>query len=220
MVKNVKGHLKKHHVQAVAKVHVELSDFLQTYRNVPHSTTNQAPAHLVLAQAPRTHLAMILPNVANRVKQQLISNPTQTKVRKFACGDCVMVRDFRPTTALKWQKGTIIKVMGELTYKVDCDGHLRQVHVDHLIPATSMMPTREMTADKDNSQVASGSSDPAITNISLLEIPPAESPNLPVDSPKPRFTAQYYSCSNSMQIYTRPQETATTNRGTNLTFST
>ena len=113
--------------------------------------------------------------------------------------------------------------MGELTYKVDCDGHLRQVHVDHLIPATSMMPTREMTAAKDNSQVASGSSDsviPAITDTSLLEIPPAESPNLPVDSPKLHFTAQYYSCSNSMQIYTRPQETATTNRGTNLTFST
>ena len=188
MVKNVKCHLKKHHVQAVANVHQELSDFLRMYRNVPHSTTNQAPAHLVLAQAPRTHLAMILPNVANRVKQQLGSNPTQIKVRKFACGDCVMVRDFRPTSNLKWQKGTIIEVIGELTYKVDCDGHLRQVHVDHLIPATSMMPTQDMTVSKDNSQVASGSSDlviPAVNDTSLLEIPPAESPNLPVHSPNP-----------------------------------
>ena len=188
MVKNVKCHLKKHHVQAVANVHQEISDFLRAYRNVPHSTTNQAPAHLVLAQALRTHLAMILPNVANQVKQQLGSNPTQTKVQKFACGDCVMVRDFRPASKLKWQKGTIIKVIGELTYKVDCDGHLHQVYVDHLIPATSMMPTQDMTASKDNSRVASGSSDsviPAVTDISLLEIPPVESPNLPVDSPNP-----------------------------------
>ena len=188
MVKNVKCHLKKHHVQAVANVHQELSDFLRTYRNVPHTTTNQAPAHLVLAQAPRTHLAMILPNVANWVKQQLVSNPTQIKVRKFACGDCIMVRDFRPTSNLKWQKGTIVKVIGELTYKVDCDGHLRQVHVDYLIPATSMMPTQDMTVSKENSQVASGSSDlviPAVNDTSLLEIPPAESPNLPVHSPNP-----------------------------------
>ena len=96
MVKNVKCHLKKHHVQAVANVHQKLSYFLRTYRNVPHS---------VLAQAPRTHLAMILPNVANRVKQQLGSNPTQIKVRKFACRDCIMVWDFQPTSNLKWQKG-------------------------------------------------------------------------------------------------------------------
>ena len=51
-----------------------------------------------------------------------------------------------------------------------------------------MMPTQDMTTSKDNSQVASGSSDsiiPAVTDTSLLEIPPAESPNLPVDSPNP-----------------------------------
>ena len=99
-----------------------------------------------------------------------------------------MVWDFWPTSNLKWQKGTIVKVIGELTYKVDCDGHLRQVHVDHLIPATSMMPIQDMTASKDNLQVASSSSDlviPAVNDTSLLEIPPAESPNLPVHSPNP-----------------------------------
>lgn len=122
------------------------------------------------------------------MKQQLIPNPTQTKVRKFALGDQVMVRDFRPTSKVKWQKGIIIKVIGELTYKVDCDGHLCQVHVDHLIPATSTMLTQDMTAPKDNSQVASGSSDsvtPAVTDSSLLEITPAEPTNLTVDFPNP-----------------------------------
>ena len=51
MVKTVKCHLKKHHVQAVIIVHQELSDFVWTYCNVPHSTTNLALAHLMLAQA-------------------------------------------------------------------------------------------------------------------------------------------------------------------------
>ena len=188
MVKTVKCHLKKHHVQAVTNVHQELADFLRTYRNVPHSTTNLAPAHLMLAQAPRTHLAMTLPNVANRVKKQLVSNPTQTKVRQFACGDSVMVRDFRPNSNVKWQKGTITKVIGELTYEVDCGGHQRQVHVDHLITAATTIPTQGMTAQGDKSQVISGSSDPVIpvvTDSSLLETPPAESPNFPVDSSNP-----------------------------------
>ena len=114
-----------------------MSAFLCTYRNVPHSTTHLAPAHLVLAKAPCTHLAMTSPNVASHVKQQLVPSPSNTgsKVRKFVCGDSVMVRNFRPTSALKWQRGTVIKVHGELTYQVNCEGHQRQVHVDHLLLA-------------------------------------------------------------------------------------
>lgn len=45
-----------------------------------------------------------------------------------------------------------------------------------------------MTAQGDKSQVISGSSDPVIpvvTDSSLLETPPAESPNFPVDSSNP-----------------------------------
>ena len=100
MVKNVKYHLKKQG-QVISNVHQQVADFLRTYRNVLHSTTNLTPAHLMLAQAPRTHLAMTLPHVANRVKQQLIPKPIQTQVHKFTCGDHVMVRDFRPTLE-KW----------------------------------------------------------------------------------------------------------------------
>ena len=118
----MKYHLKKHG-QAISNVHQQVADFLRTYRNVLHSTTNLTSAHLI-AQALRTHLAMTLPHVANRVKQQLIPKPIQTQVRKFACGDHVMVRDFRPTSLEKWQKGTIIKILGGLSYQVDCGGHV------------------------------------------------------------------------------------------------
>jgi len=137
MVKNVKCHLKKHHAQASANFQLELSDFLRTYRNVPHSTTNLAQAHLMLTKATCTHLAMTLPSVAQRLKQYLLPNLSQTlpRLHKFACGDSVMVRDFRPTSPFKWQRGTIVKVQGDLTYQVDCEGHQREVHIDHLIPA-------------------------------------------------------------------------------------
>ena len=36
---------------------------------------------------------------------------------------------------IKWQQGTITAICGELTYEVDCEGHQRHVHIDHLLPA-------------------------------------------------------------------------------------
>ena len=182
MVKNVKYHLKKHG-QVTTNVHQQVADFLRTYRNVPHSTTNLTPAQLMLAQVPHTHLAMTLPHVGNRVKQQLIPKPTQTKVRKFVCGDHVMVRDFHPLSKVKWQKGIIMKILGDLSYQVDCEGHLQQVHIDHLIPAALTLPAQDGTSSKDDLQVSSDSVAPVVTDPSLLHIPPTESPNHSGHSP-------------------------------------
>ena len=137
MVKSVKHHLKKH---KPTNVSLCLSDFLRTYRNTPHTVTNRAPAHIILSQAPRTHLSMVLPSICQRVKLRLQPTPEQTMrtVRKFQVGDYVLVRDLRPTASSKWQHGTILSVLGELLYTVTCEGHQRQVHIDQLIPAGSV----------------------------------------------------------------------------------
>ena len=63
MVKSVKTHLKRHKSVGAPNIHHSISDFLMTYRNISHTTTGIAPAHLVLPQAPRTHLSMTSPNV-------------------------------------------------------------------------------------------------------------------------------------------------------------
>ena len=133
MVKNVKTHLKKHN-------HAN-TDFLRTYRNVPHTTTGTAPAHLVLAQAPRTHLSMTLPSVCQYVNLQLRPTPEQTyaKVHKFALGDRVLVQDFHPASTSKWQHETITAICGKLIYRVDCEDNLRQIHIDHLLPALTIL---------------------------------------------------------------------------------
>ena len=57
----------------------------------------------------------------------------------------VLVRDFCPMSSSKWQHGTITTVCGELIYEVDCEGHQRQVHIDHLLPAP--LPTTPMSQD-------------------------------------------------------------------------
>ena len=139
MVKSVKAHLKKHNTD----IYRSIPDFLMTYRNIPHTTTGVAPAHLILAQAPRTHLSMTSPSLYQRIKPQLQPTPEQTneKVRKFQLGDKVLVRDFRPASTTKWQSATITAVCGALIYEVDCEGHHRQVHIDHLLPAARTSTT-------------------------------------------------------------------------------
>ena len=179
MVKNIKAHLKKHNH---ANIHRSISDFLRTYRNVPHTTTGTAPVHLVLAQAPRTHLSMTLPSVCQRVKLQLQPTPEQThaKVCKFTLGDRVLVPGFRPASTSKWQRGTITAICGKLIYQVDCEGNLRQVHIDHLLPAPTILEAPTTSSD-DNTVVD-------VTNVAdvpLSETPPQNSIILPQSIPVP-----------------------------------
>ena len=69
LVKSVKSHLKKYKLDGTTNVHCTIADFLRTYHNVPHTSTGIPPAHLVLAQAPRTHLSITSPRVYYRLKQ-------------------------------------------------------------------------------------------------------------------------------------------------------
>ena len=89
MVKSVKTHLRKHKNIGAANIHRSISEFLMTYYNVPHTATGIAPAHLVLAQAPRTHLSMTSPSVYQRIKLQLqpTAERSYEKVRQFKLGD-------------------------------------------------------------------------------------------------------------------------------------
>ena len=84
---------------------------------------------------------MTSPSLYQRIKPQLQPTPEQTneKVRKFQLGDKVLIQDFRPTSTTKWQSATITvtAVCGALICEVDCEGHHRQVHIDHLLPACS-----------------------------------------------------------------------------------
>ena len=75
---------------------------------------------------------MTSPSVYQCVKLQLQPTPEQTndKVHKFKLGDKVLVQDFRLISTSKWQHGTITAECSELIYKVDCEGHHQQVHID------------------------------------------------------------------------------------------
>ena len=69
MVKNVKQWLKKQ--GKGTNVSCAVSDFLRTYRNVPHTSTNRTPAEIIFGCVPRTHLSMVVPSMTERLKEDL-----------------------------------------------------------------------------------------------------------------------------------------------------
>ena len=111
-----------------------LANFLRTYRNVPHTSTGHSPAELIFGRMPRTHLSMLLPSTAERVKAGLQPSENLLPPRRLKKGEDVWVRDYRPNAICKWIKAVIESVDGPLNYNVVLDnGHSRRVHVDHII---------------------------------------------------------------------------------------
>ena len=78
--------------------------------------------------------------MSERVRQK--SNPLRMdKLRTFAIGDRVWVRDFRPSAEHRWVQGEVTAKIGMMCYQVILsDGHKRKVHVDHLKHHVLSMP--------------------------------------------------------------------------------
>jgi len=154
MVKNVKHHLKREVPTTKSDIKLNITTFLTTYRNIPHTVTNQAPADLILKQTPRTRLSLTSPNINLRIKTQLQSKSHQqkeAKTREFCVDDPVLVRDLLSGQPTKWQTGTVTEVLGGPRYLVNLGGeHTREAHADHLQPGVrkdrpSVEPTSEVS---------------------------------------------------------------------------
>lgn len=92
MVKNVKQWLTKQ--GGGVRFGVALSEFLRTYRNVPHSTTGRSPAQIVFGRALCTRLSFVLPCMSERVKEQLQPQEGLSVPQVFSQGAGVWIRDF------------------------------------------------------------------------------------------------------------------------------
>ena len=73
--------------------------FLMNYRNARHSTTDEAPAQLMIGQELRSRLHFLKPNlqdtVSKRVQTAQVLRRTAIPDRIFEIGEWVMVRDYR-----------------------------------------------------------------------------------------------------------------------------
>ena len=101
---------------------------MRTYQNVPHTSTGHSPAELIFGRMPRTHLSMLLPSTAERVKAGLQPSENLLPPHQFKKGEDVWVRDYQPNhdAIYKWTKAVIESVDGPLNYSVVLDnGHSR-----------------------------------------------------------------------------------------------
>jgi len=103
--------------QLTGTLQTKLSRFLFHYRLTPNATTGVAPAELMLARRPRSHLDFVVPKMKNRVQQQQqkqkIQHDQHSQARLFTQGDLVFIRDFhRGAAKPTWMPGTVLQQDG------------------------------------------------------------------------------------------------------------
>ena len=187
MVKILKQWLRKQ--ASCPSINSNLADFLFTYRNVPHTTTGHSPAELIFGGMPRTHLSMLLPSTAERVKASLQPPENRLPPRKFKQGQSVWVRDYRPNAVHKWIKAVIESVNGPLNYNVLLDnGSSRRVHVDHIMrrPEPSASASKASSTSRSPEELVDTvvqsspvESDPLAFAPNTLEVPATTSQQEP-----------------------------------------
>ncbi|KAL5509613.1 hypothetical protein EMCRGX_G005007 [Ephydatia muelleri] len=131
MVKNVKQWLKKQDTSS--SMAVSITEFLRTYRSVPHTGTNKLPSEIMFGRTLCIRISLVLPNMLKKPDRKRPPESHHPYTRTFQVGEMVWVKEFRPTSRNKWCKWIIKDILGALTYNVQlANGHKRKAHLDHL----------------------------------------------------------------------------------------
>ena len=104
-----------------------VSRFLISYRNTPHSVTNQSPANVIFRSEPVTRFSFLRPNIGFELRNR--HEEPQEHSRSFEPGQRVWVylpRDHR------WFQASVLRRIGPLTYSVQLGTNVRHVHVEHM----------------------------------------------------------------------------------------
>ena len=120
-----------------------LSLYLLTYRTTAHSTTGVPPCQLFAQRELRTQFSLLLPNpektVMNHQSLQKLAHDRRSRPREWRLGDRILARNFRAGS--EWIPGTIVEVLGSVTYLVEVDaGHQWKRHADQIKDWLALAP--------------------------------------------------------------------------------
>ena len=126
--------------QGDGSVDTKLARFLLSYRITPQSTTGESPAQLRWGRSLRSHLDLLRPDVATRVRlaqcRQKKQHDQHSRTLRVKLGDAVSVRNC--SRGSKWVPGTIIQETVPLSARVELeDGMVVRRHHDQLISRTT-----------------------------------------------------------------------------------
>ncbi|XP_052795661.1 uncharacterized protein K02A2.6-like [Mya arenaria] len=115
---------------------LKLSNFLLSYRQAVHSTTNETPSKLFFSRKIRTRLDLLKPDTKQCVqdKQMKLSLAGKQTFMELVLGQSVLARDYRPSVKEKWVTGTVVSRDGPLMYKVLVGNAKWKRHIDQLRP--------------------------------------------------------------------------------------
>lgn len=112
----------------------QVSAFLFSYRNTPHTTTGCTPSELFLKRKVRGFLSELNPltHLSNRIQsqQEKIKNLNQNE-RRFKPGDKVWVR-VEVEKQMIYKPASIVKKVSENSYDIELNGRLRHTSSEHL----------------------------------------------------------------------------------------
>ncbi|XP_055356704.1 uncharacterized protein K02A2.6-like [Paramacrobiotus metropolitanus] len=137
---------------------VALREFLWRYRNAPHATTGKTPAELFLGRKMRSTLDLLVPvllTTAEKNRERHRRNFDQhTRKKDFRLGDLVLVRDYRPSRAVDWISGKLIKRESRLIWEVQVSDLLWRRHANQIRPRFWLETPEHTEADTGNGQTA------------------------------------------------------------------
>ena len=132
----------------------QVSLFLLYYRTIPHGTTGKTPAELLMKRSLRTRLSLLKPEAGGKIQdhQREEFNQATTNVREMGPGDTVSVWNPRRDGRSKWLAGIVTQRLGPISYLVNVEGHVRYVHIDHLITRDATNTQVILPEEPDNLQ--------------------------------------------------------------------
>ena len=175
-VQSMKNTLKTSHGQG--SLHQRLNSFLLSYRNVPHSTTQVAPAALLIKRQHRTKLDLLKPaktkEIVHRKQQAQVERHWQrVKERTFRPGDNVLARNYNNSP--KWFPAIILEHTGPVSYTVQTiDDIVWRRHTDQLL-AGSTAPVETPSVVSADPFKQDSPAQPTLTQDALCAMEPVPS---------------------------------------------
>ncbi len=166
-----------------------VTNFLFTYRITPHATTGVSPSELLQGRKLKSLLDHIRPsvnaNVTKSQQRQCLDYNKRVKSRSVQVSQKVWVQTYSKNLP-KWTLGTVIKILGPVTYLVLANGFKYKRHIDQILEAD---PVLQPNDPGDNDESESMMSDPPEVPVLEEPAPNAElspDPGTPAPSPQAR----------------------------------
>lgn len=142
-MQNLKRALEKGKNDQLSLQHC-IHNCLFCYRSTPQSTTGKPPAELFIKREFKTRMSLLKPSFTEIMQQKQAAQQAKlshTKTaRQFLPKQQVLVRNHRGGESVKWVPGSVVKVLGPVTYLVKVCGKLYKRHVNQLISSELQKP--------------------------------------------------------------------------------